>query len=98
MTIAQRVSIDGQGEQKPSFNPGEWEMLARGEPHLSRAMIEVLVTSWVVSQREVHGTDWCRYNFVGPWRRAMGTTLPPNAIGLSCTIEGGAIAANMVRD
>ena len=63
-----------------------------------RSLIEVFVTSWVVSQREAIGVEGCRDTVMGPWRRTIGTAFPPNAIGINAGLEARAVAASTLRD
>lgn len=65
---------------------------------LLRALVEILVTSWVISQREQIGTDMCRDTLMGPWRRAIGTAFPPNATGLTMPLEARGIAASGLKE
>lgn len=73
-------------------NPG------RGAPDTElRAFIEALITSWIVSQRELHGVRDCEI-VMGAWRRTIGTALPPNALGMTASVQGKGSAAAFLRD
>src|SRR5262245_52927541 len=71
---------------------------ARAAPEITRAFVETLVASWIVANRELNGTRACAETVMGPWRRAVGSTLPPNAVGISAALEGRSQAAGFLRD
>jgi hypothetical protein len=68
------------------------------ESEVLRVFVLTLVTSWVVSQREIIGVAKCRDEVMGPWRRAAGSVYPPNAVGISALLRGRAMSASTLKD
>jgi len=51
-----------------------------GEVAVVGRIIAAFATTLLAALREVHGTEWCMNELVGPWRRQAGAAYPTNVV------------------